>query len=435
MLNPFGAITNVVFDWGTDSLDRAIMAKMLDKPRVYKLLSKDSSTTQMVYDSTYNVKKHVTAEGTVVGSVTTTGNGGTSTQGGSQHPHSQHKTKKSSANSYKCLWCGKTKYCSDGYYQKLKKNMKYEENTYRACLQCAASQAETQLNKFEKRTGIKQDDTVLKELLLGQPPFPLSMSKTALCVFASQRQASKCVYVRSRLAYNGAFATHYHHYSKLKKEIAMSLEPKYKVLKPAKRPKQDRHKSKHKRSMAKDGDSNKNKGKGKSKNSRNKGNVDKSETTTASNSSSSSSSSATSDADTSVQTQVNTNLNDDSGNGNQTSVDDEKKQKDGTNDKDKDGKKKEKKKGKKKESFEKYSKKGAPRFGSTGIATAPVYGLDGVPLIQPHEPAQVINAEKVSMSKHGRKEKGSKSKRKHKERSKDKEKEKEKEKEKIESSK
>eukprot|EP00486_Rosalina_sp_Unknown_P012775 CAMPEP_0201596668 /NCGR_PEP_ID=MMETSP0190_2-20130828/193308_1 /ASSEMBLY_ACC=CAM_ASM_000263 /TAXON_ID=37353 /ORGANISM="Rosalina sp." /LENGTH=319 /DNA_ID=CAMNT_0048057161 /DNA_START=1041 /DNA_END=1996 /DNA_ORIENTATION=- len=63
------------------------------------------------------------------------------------------------------------------------------------------------------------------ELLCGKSPRDTSKTKTALAVFTSQRQASKCVYVRSRIAFDGCFTTHYHHYSKLKKEIALTLQP------------------------------------------------------------------------------------------------------------------------------------------------------------------------------------------------------------------
>eukprot|EP00488_Nonionellina_sp_1-RS-2012_P002965 TRINITY_DN6004_c0_g1_i1.p1 TRINITY_DN6004_c0_g1~~TRINITY_DN6004_c0_g1_i1.p1 ORF type:complete len:252 (-),score=68.80 TRINITY_DN6004_c0_g1_i1:25-780(-) len=63
------------------------------------------------------------------------------------------------------------------------------------------------------------------ELLCGKPPRDTNKTKTALAVFTSQRQASKCVYVRSRIAFDGCFTTHYHHYSKLKKEIALTLKP------------------------------------------------------------------------------------------------------------------------------------------------------------------------------------------------------------------
>ena len=52
MLDPFGVIINVLFGWGID--------KISYKQRVYKLLSKDSSTSsQMVYDCA-KLKKEMT---------------------------------------------------------------------------------------------------------------------------------------------------------------------------------------------------------------------------------------------------------------------------------------------------------------------------------------------------------------------------------------
>ena len=101
------------------------------------------------------------------------------------------------------------------------------------CLQCAAAKSEEQSAKYDSRRELLKDDKRLRELLLGLPPRPSSSCKTALCVFASQRQASKCVYVRSRLAYDGAFATHFHHYSKLKKEIALNAKHQMMAITPS----------------------------------------------------------------------------------------------------------------------------------------------------------------------------------------------------------
>merc|ERR1719499_832464 len=48
----------------------------------------------------------------------------------------------------------------------------------------------------------------------------LNSFRTCLVVFESQRQASKCVYVRSRLGIEGCFATHFHNYTRHKREIS-----------------------------------------------------------------------------------------------------------------------------------------------------------------------------------------------------------------------
>jgi len=137
-------------------------------------------------------------------------------------------------NAFKCIWCVKQRQYSDGYYYKPSTN-------YCVCLQCAADQAEKQINKYESRCKINgvNENIVLKNMFLGTVPSSTANNnnddvchrfKTALCVFTSQRQASKCVYVRSRLAFEGVFATHYHHYSKIKKEIALSIKPKIKYM-------------------------------------------------------------------------------------------------------------------------------------------------------------------------------------------------------------
>jgi len=187
MLNAFGGVTKVHFDHGPDTLDRQIMKKMLEKHRVYKLLSKDSAALTMEFNQ-MSTKQEV----------------------------------------YNCYWCRKQKPCVDGYYHP--KRLPGTAPSYRVCLQCAAAKAEEQSQKYDARSKLLKDDKRLRELLLGLPPRSIEQCKTALCVFASQRQASKCVYVRSRLAYDGAFATHYHHYSKLKKEIALSIKPKVRFI-------------------------------------------------------------------------------------------------------------------------------------------------------------------------------------------------------------
>eukprot|EP00485_Elphidium_margaritaceum_P005146 CAMPEP_0202697304 /NCGR_PEP_ID=MMETSP1385-20130828/10629_1 /ASSEMBLY_ACC=CAM_ASM_000861 /TAXON_ID=933848 /ORGANISM="Elphidium margaritaceum" /LENGTH=1011 /DNA_ID=CAMNT_0049353733 /DNA_START=619 /DNA_END=3654 /DNA_ORIENTATION=- len=187
MLNAFGGVTKVQFDHGPDTLDRQIMQKMLEKHRVYKLLSKDSAALTMEFNQMANKQEQ-----------------------------------------YNCYWCKKLKPCADGYYHP--KRMPATPPSYRVCLQCAAAKAEEQSHKYDARSKLLKDDKRLRELLLGLPPRSMEQCQTALCVFASQRQASKCVYVRSRLAYDGAFATHYHHYSKLKKEIAMSIKPKIRII-------------------------------------------------------------------------------------------------------------------------------------------------------------------------------------------------------------
>jgi len=183
MLQAFGGVTKVQFDHGPDTLDRLIMAKMLEKHRVYKLLSKDSAALTMEFNAM-----------------------------------------SSKQETYDCYWCQKRKPCADGYYHP--QRAVGQSPSYRVCLQCAAAKSEQQSAKYDSRRELLRDDKRLRELLLGLPPRAVSRCKTALCVFASQRQASKCVYVRSRLAYDGAFATHYHHYSKLKKEIALCAKGK-----------------------------------------------------------------------------------------------------------------------------------------------------------------------------------------------------------------
>jgi len=201
MLSAFGGVSKVHFDHGPDTLDRQIQRKMLDKHRVYKLISLDSAARPMLFHDGASVA--------------------VASARASWLPQTGTGTAQDNAlaTTFKCLWCKKDKPAKDGFYAP---STKVRDLEYRVCLQCAAAKSEEQSTKYDARSKLLADDKRLRELLLGLPPRSPSQCKTALCVFASQRQASKCVYVRSRLAYDGAFATHYHHYSKLKKEIALA---------------------------------------------------------------------------------------------------------------------------------------------------------------------------------------------------------------------
>jgi len=195
MLDPFGGVVKVEMDKGPDTLDRAIMARLMEKNRVFKLLSKDTSAFPMTFST----------------------RGWTPSRNPGQSRFSIEKDRHNQewVTQYECIWCRKTKSIRDGYYQGA-------TPTYLVCLQCAAGRAEEQLQLYDTQSRLRTDSgNRLRDLLIGMAPRPVLQCQTALCVFASQRQASKCVYVRSRLAYEGSFATHYHHYSKLKKDIAL----------------------------------------------------------------------------------------------------------------------------------------------------------------------------------------------------------------------
>merc|ERR1719295_1132382 len=206
MLSAFGGVSKVHFDHGPDTLDRHIQRKMLEKHRVYKLISLDSAAMPMRFHDGASVAVTASAR--------------------AWHPQIEAVQDNPQ---FLCLWCKKNKPAKDGFYAPATKDGTKSATTavsaaYRVCLQCAAAKSEEQSAKYDARSKLLADDKRLRELLLGLPPRSTSQCKTALCVFASQRQASKCVYVRSRLAYDGAFATHFHHYSKLKKEIALNAK-------------------------------------------------------------------------------------------------------------------------------------------------------------------------------------------------------------------
>merc|ERR1712154_244449 len=180
MLSPFGKLSKVKFDHGPDTLDRLVAHNMFKEIKVYQY--RELNTRIL-----YNYKQEIMVGGSA---------------------------------EYNCFKCNKVKQCDEGFY---------ETNSYQKliCLQCAAASAEIILEK-SKNNGNNQR---MIELLCGKSPRDTNKTKTALAVFTSQRQASKCVYVRSRIAFDGCFTTHYHHYSKLKKEIALTLQPYHDKLK------------------------------------------------------------------------------------------------------------------------------------------------------------------------------------------------------------
>jgi len=174
MLSPFGKLSKVLFDHGPDTLDRLVAQKMFEETRVYKYRDLSSKIS-------YQYQQEIMVGG---------------------------------SSDFTCRKCNKVKPCDEGFY---------ESNSYEllVCLQCAAAAAETIAEKC-KNTACNPR---MIELMCGKSPRDTAKTKTALAVFTSQRQASKCVYVRSRIAFDGTFCTHYHHYSKLKKDIALTLRP------------------------------------------------------------------------------------------------------------------------------------------------------------------------------------------------------------------
>merc|ERR1712193_434111 len=95
------------------------------------------------------------------------------------------------------------------------------------CVQCAAKKAENNLKYFQTRAHEEYMDEI-KDLFGIDPQEhgdgTLMNFRTCLVVFESQRQASKCVYVRSRLGIEGCFATHFHNYTRHKREISQGIE-------------------------------------------------------------------------------------------------------------------------------------------------------------------------------------------------------------------
>lgn len=175
----FGTIVKVKFDSGPRSSPRKVGARLLKKEpsRVTRLQIQDANHTEFQFS----------------------------------------KFLPENLTQYICHKCNRLKEYSDGYYASTT-----TRNAYLFCIQCAAKKAEENLknyntkyrNHFPEHTDVRDlygiDDNAVADI---------NSFVSCLIVYESQRQASKCVYVRSRLGIDGCFATHFHNYTRNKKEI------------------------------------------------------------------------------------------------------------------------------------------------------------------------------------------------------------------------
>eukprot|EP00494_Astrolonche_serrata_P024658 UN24917 len=169
----FGKITKVKWDHGPHSIPRRVGAQLLRKEpsRVIRLHIRDSNHTEFEFRKSHNAE----------------------------------------IPDYNCGVCQRLKKFSEGYYISTDRNLPVNF-PYMFCIQCAAKQAEENLNFFKSRSSpLYRDENNVKELfgidvkMYSDDPEDLNVFKTCLIVFESQRQASKCVYVRSRLGIMGCF--------------------------------------------------------------------------------------------------------------------------------------------------------------------------------------------------------------------------------------
>lgn len=180
----FGKIAKVKFDSGPHTLPRKVGAKLLSmsQNRVIRLHMRDSEHTEYVF----------------------------------------RNSPASSMKQYMCRDCGKMKEFKDGFY--IPVEIKHQDSAV-FCVQCAAKKAESNLEYFHTRLTSHYKNPQELQAILGidnalHDQTSLESFRTCLVVFESQRQASKCVYVRSRLGIEGCFATHFHNYTRHKREIS-----------------------------------------------------------------------------------------------------------------------------------------------------------------------------------------------------------------------
>jgi len=189
----FGVIDKIKFDAGPVSAARKVGFRLLQKEpdRVTRLHVRDSKHTEFIFKQEHN----------------------------------------NNLPSYICLECQRLKKFSEGYYVSTSVDQ-HNNMPYMFCIQCAAKKAEENLQFFKGRGTNLYGNVQHVKSLFGidlRDLMELSQFRTCLIVFESQRQASKCVYVRSRLGIEGCFATHFHNYTRHKREIcglsAEGVEP------------------------------------------------------------------------------------------------------------------------------------------------------------------------------------------------------------------
>lgn len=183
----FGTITKIKFDSGPHSCPRKVGARLLRKEnsRVIRLHIRDSKHTEFIFKKGDGVEM----------------------------------------TTYICGQCERMKKFTEGYYMSTDANIPVHM-PYMFCIQCAAKKAEENLKFYQQRSQAHYKDPSLCKQLFGIDPkiykesdSDLHTFNTCLIVFESQRQASKCVYVRSRLGIEGCFATHFHNFTRHKREI------------------------------------------------------------------------------------------------------------------------------------------------------------------------------------------------------------------------
>lgn len=193
----FGVIQKVKFDSGPHSGPRNVGARLLakDQTRVTRLTLMNSDHTEFQFMK------------------------GTPNQMGE----------------YVCHECKRLKQAKDGYYSRQTTGdmmPSYGQEQHIFCIQCSAKKAEQNLKWYNergynvRRLRGNRESREQMETMLGidtSERTDVNSFLTCLVVYESQRQASKCVYVRSRLGIEGCFATHFHNYTRHKKEMAQGI--------------------------------------------------------------------------------------------------------------------------------------------------------------------------------------------------------------------
>jgi len=183
----FGVITKVKFDSGPHSCPRKVGARLLQKEdtRVIRLHIRDSKHTEFIFKKAHGADM----------------------------------------TTYICGECQRMKKFTEGYYMSTDANIPVHM-PYMFCIQCAAKKAEENLKFYQQRTQAHYENPQqfrdlfgIDQKMYSEQEADLGRFITCLIVFESQRQASKCVYVRSRLGIEGCFATHFHNFTRHKREI------------------------------------------------------------------------------------------------------------------------------------------------------------------------------------------------------------------------
>ena len=183
MLEPFGKINKITFDCGYDSIDRLVSRQLFESfDKVYTLTNKGNGTFKYECNGLTNSNSN-------------------------------------DNDDYVCHKCEKPRKHKKGYYYDSGSNNQDvvdQDNKMKIlCLECAAKLADENV-AICNQLNLENE---MKEKYIGKKIRNSEQSKTCIATFSSQKHMKKCVYVRSRIGFDGCFCCNYCRYMQKKRKI------------------------------------------------------------------------------------------------------------------------------------------------------------------------------------------------------------------------